>query len=131
MAKEMTEMKTEIKNMAKQVKSLLDISKDNSQQANDTGFMNSFKEENIVKEIFWTRSDKKSILLDTGAPKSVVGLEWYKEYIQENHVNAREIKECKVNETFKFGAGELFKSTIQAEIPFTIKNKIDDNQDEP
>ena len=76
-----------------------------------------------MKELFWTKNEKKSILLDSGAPKSVVGQEWFKEYIQENDMNESDIKKTNVQETFKFGAGGLFESKSQVEIPFKVRDK--------
>ena len=75
---------------------------------NTTAFISNLGEkieEHCVRELFWTKNEKKSILLDSGAPKSVVGQEWFQEYIQENKLKESDIKKQNVTETFKFGAG--------------------------
>ena len=61
--------------------------------------------------------------MDSGAPKSVAGMEWYSEYIKENNIKESEVKQRKVKETFKFGAGGLFESKIHAEVHFKVKDK--------
>ena len=53
---------------------------------NTTNFISNFGEEieageHHVQELFWTKNEKKSILLDSGAPKSVAGRECFNEYI--------------------------------------------------
>ena len=95
---------------------------------NTTNFISNFGEEieageHHVQELFWTKNEKKSILLDSGAPKSVAGREWFNEYIRENDIKESEVKQQNVRESFKFGAGGLFESKTQVEIPFNVKDK--------
>ena len=101
----------------------------NNNTLNTTAFICNLGEkieEHCVQELFWTKNEKKSILLDSEAPKSVVGQEWFQEYIQENKLKESDIKKQNVTETFKFGAGGLFESKTQVEIPFKIKDKEGD-----
>ena len=95
---------------------------------NETGFISNLSEEpdneeHCVQELFWLKNEKKSIILDSGAPKSVAGLQWYQEYISENNIKDTEVKIRDVKETFKFGAGGLFISNMQVEVPFKLKDK--------
>ena len=113
-----------LEKVSKQVENLCNT----NNTMNETGFISNLSEEpeieeHCVQELFWTKNEKKSILLDSGAPKSVAGVEWYSEYVEENNIKESEVKQRKVKETFKFGAGGLFESKIQVEVPFKVKDK--------
>ena len=113
-----------LEKVSKQVENLCSF----NSTINETGFISNLseepeKEEHCVQELFWTKNEKKSILLDSGAPKSVAGMEWYSEYIKENNIKESEVKQRQAKETFKFGAGGLFESKIQVEVPFKVKDK--------
>ena len=75
-------IENKLEQVSKQVEKLC-----NNNTLNTTAFISNLGEkieEHCVQELFWTKNEKKSILLDSGAPKSVVGQEWFQEYIQEN-----------------------------------------------
>ena len=65
-----------LEKVSKQVENLCSF----NSTINETGFISNLseereKEEHCVQELFWTKNEKKSILLDSGAPKSVAGIE--------------------------------------------------------
>ena len=123
-SEKLEKIETKLEQVSKQVEKLC-----SNNTLNTTAFISNLGEkieEHCVRELFWTKNEKKSILLDSGAPKSVVGQEWFQEYIQENNLKESDIKKQNVTETFKFGAGGLFESKIQVEIPFKIKDNEGD-----
>ena len=82
MSEKLEKIETKLEQVSKQVEKLC-----SNNTLNTTAFISNLGEkieEHCVRELFWTKNEKKSILLDSGAPKSVVGQEWFQEYIQEN-----------------------------------------------
>ena len=83
----------------------------------------SVQENMLPKDFFWVKSEKKSLLVDCGTPKTVVGAPWLNEVKKEYDLDEKDLVYTKVKERFRFGEGEAFQSNVQVEVPYTVKMK--------
>ena len=76
---------------------------------NNTHFINELSDDSAIKT-FITSVGTKGAVLDSGAPKELVGQKWISEYIKENNLREDDVVRKESNEKFKFGEGKIFKS---------------------
>ena len=62
-------------------------------------------------------SDKQLMVLDIGAPVSLAGISWMKQYLQEFGLTIEEMNSVPCNQPFRFGPSPRYMSTSLAELP--------------
>ena len=86
------------------------------------------KEEEIeIQDVFFAENQEKAdvMILDLGAPYSLVGKEWIKKYVEKNGGNIDEIERKKSKKKFCFGPGKVYLAEILYKIPVVVKDKND------
>ncbi len=82
-------------------------------------------EEVKINDVFFAEDEEKKgmMILDLGAPCSLVGKEWMKEYAQENKVKVEDLEKRKCRKKFRFGPGEIYESEVAYKIPIVMKSE--------
>ena len=62
------------------------------------------EEEMEIKDIFFTENDDKNdmMIIDIGAPYSLVGKEWMKKYLDEQKMDVNDLKKVRCSKKFHF-----------------------------
>ena len=68
------------------------------------------------------------MLLDLGAPYSLVGKTWIRKYIEENKMKIEDLKQIKCRKRFRFRPGKVHNSEIIYELPIIVKNDPDEEE---
>ena len=63
------------------------------------------------------------MITDSGAPLSVVGKPWVDKYLEENDMTRDELEKETVEEYFRFGPSEVYRSKYKLEIPIIVRDK--------
>ena len=74
---------------------------------NNTHFVNDLETDTSTKT-FVAKIGVNGALLDSGAPKAIVGKKWFNEYLNENELKAEDLSKVESDEVFKFGSGKTF-----------------------
>ena len=62
------------------------------------------------------------MLLDLGAPYSLVGKTWIRKYVEENKMKIEDLKQIKCRKRFRFRPGKVHNSEVIYELPIMVKN---------
>jgi len=62
------------------------------------------------------------MLLDLGAPYSLVGKTWIRKYIEENKMKIEDLKQIKCRKKFRFRPHKVHNSEVIYELPIMVKN---------
>ena len=89
----------------------------------DTGEENT--EESVVElnDVLFLEeySEKKSLILDVGCPKSLVGQKWLHKYLAWKNMSIENLKKRRCSQKFKFGPSKVYESTELIEIPLNVQ----------
>ena len=75
-----------------------------------------------ITRICYTETEKKGGTLDCGAPQTVCGLPWLKDYMAEKGLSKENMNPRKIKQHFMFGSGEVYDSSEKLRIPMKVKN---------
>ena len=104
------------------------------QKKHNVGFVNGDDDqdeivvENIADVMFLKEVTRvEAMVLDTGCPKSLVGRDWLKRYLQKNDLKMEELMVTTCSQKFRFGPSQVYTSKEIVSIPITVKeaNKKD------
>ena len=105
---EVKEMNSKVESQGKKldkIEKLLERMMANDRSTMDssvTGFITkvSAEDNKIPSDVFWIKSEKKSILLDCGAPKGCIGKAWINEYKMERSLKDEDLNYKPTEERF-------------------------------
>ena len=84
-----------------------------------------FNEEILVN---FTEKGKQVMILDLGAPVSLAGKEWIKQYLEDHGVELKDLKSFECHQTFKFGPSRQYVSNTMLELPVIVR-RLDGKED--
>ena len=84
----------------------------------------------IMEEFVVNYSDlgEKVMIVDSGAPVSLVGSKWLHQYLEEFGLTVEEMESLACKEVFRFGPSKRYLSTLMVEIPLIVQ-RIDGKED--
>ena len=87
------------------------------------------EEEVEVKDVFFAEDKEKTdmMILDLGAPYSLVGKEWMSKYMKEQGMDIGDLEKKECCKKFCFGPGKIYVSEVQYKVPFVVKS-LDDEE---
>ena len=88
--------------------------------------MGDMDEEYLVNYAIGSR---RVMVLDIGAPVSLVGKEWIEEYLGEHEMSMEDLESQKCEQVFKFGPSKKYVSRKIIGVPIGVE-RIDGNKDE-
>ena len=71
---------------------------------------------------------EKVMIVDSGAPVSLVGSKWLHQYLEEFSLTVEEMESLACKEVFRFGPSKRYLSTLMVEIPLIVQ-RIDGKED--
>ena len=74
-----------------------------------------------ASKLYWIQG-KKSLIIDTGAPKTVVGKAWIQKYLLDNGIDEKDLEKEQSNDLFKFGPGKVYESEGKWKIPIILED---------
>ena len=72
--------------------------------------------------------EKQVIIVDIGAPVSLVGKEWIERYLREHEIDLESLHMEKCEQMFRFGPSKKYVSKEMVELPMLVK-MTDGNED--
>ena len=78
--------------------------------------------------VHYTEKGKQVMILDLGAPVSVVGKEWMDQYLRDYELELKDMKMSACHKVFKFGPSKQYVSTEMVEIPVIVR-RMDGKED--
>ena len=82
-----------------------------------------YVEEEIVIDIKYVEKDVENMMIiDSGAPISLVSLAWFEEYVKVAKVDEKEIKKCESFRRFRLGK-TLYLSKEKVICPIVLKTE--------
>ena len=90
-------------------------------------FVNTqFVEEEVIVDVkFMNAGAPRMMLIDSGAPKSVVSKEWIEGYLKDVKVSEEDIQKKSCYRCFKMGE-TTYLSEVEITFPIVLKNDIGD-----
>ena len=93
----------------------------------------SFNQDVVMGEemrINYTYTDlgRKMMILDIGAPVSLVGVSWMSQYLKEFDLTIGEMNLVRCNQPFVFGPSKRYLSETLVELPVLV-TRLDDKED--
>ena len=87
-----------------------------------------FEEEDWSNEnvkIYFNKNfdEVNEMVVDCGAPKTLIGEKYLREYLREHNLENEDIEKIPCNQRFKFGPSQIYISTEKARIPIAMKSK--------
>ena len=61
------------------------------------------------------------MILDLGAPCSLVGKEWLRKYLSENGIRLEDLEKKKSEKKFRFGPSKVYRSEVAYKMPIVVK----------
>jgi hypothetical protein len=71
----------------------------------------------FMKEI----KEFQAMVVDTGCPKSLVGIQWLKKYLKMRNITKDQLKTKTCSQKFRFGPSGVYEAKEIMEIPITVK----------
>ncbi len=95
--------------------------------ANDlnVNWCEEYNEEILVN---FTEKGKQVMILDLGAPVSLAGKEWIKQYLEDHGVELKDLKSFECHQTFKFGPSRQYVSSTMVDLPVIVR-RLDGKED--
>ena len=124
-SKRIEKMENRMMSIESLIKKLTDQLQSNS-VLNNTHFVNDL-DTDTTRKTFVAKMGTNGGLLDSGAPKAIVGKNWFKEYLNEHNLKEEDIKKAESFEVSKFGSGKTFESEGKVEFPVTLKKLTGEN----
>ena len=76
----------------------------------------------------FTEKGKQVMILDLGAPVSLAGNEWIKQYLEDHGLELKDLKSSKCHQSFKFGPSKQYISKLMVELPVIVR-RLDGKED--
>merc|ERR1711873_134161 len=77
-----------------------------------------YNEEILVN---FTEKGQQVMILDLGAPVSIAGEAWIKQYLENHGVKLRDLKSHECHQTFKFGPSRQYVSNTMIDLPVIVR----------
>ena len=71
---------------------------------------------------------RQMMILDIGAPVSIAGVSWMKQYLEEFNLEIEDMKSVSCNQPFVFGPSKRYVSTSLIELPILV-TRLDGKED--
>ena len=86
------------------------------------------EDKNVEYMVNYVVGGKREMVLDIGAPVSLVGKEWAEKYAEENGVSLEDLRSQECEQAFRFGPTNRYESRKMIELPVKMRaiNKIED-----
>ena len=65
------------------------------------------------------------MIIDIGAPYSLVGKEWMRKYLDEQKMEIDDLEKVWYSKRFRFGPGKIYQAETRYKIPFLVKSEDD------
>ena len=76
---------------------------------------------NEVISVNFTERGKQVMILDLGAPVSVAGDAWIKQYLEAQEIELRDLKTHECHQVFKFGPSKQYVSNTMIDLPVIVR----------
>jgi len=76
----------------------------------------------------FTEKGKQVMILDLGAPVSLAGNEWIKQYLEDHGLKLKDLKSFKCHQRHKFGPSKQYISKLMVELPVIVR-RLDGKED--
>merc|ERR1712240_298679 len=76
--------------------------------------------EDMIINYTYTDQGRKMMILDIGAPVSVAGIPWMKQYLEEFDLGIENMKSESCNQPFMFGPSKRYISNTAVELPILV-----------
>ena len=73
--------------------------------------------EDMVINYTYTDMGRQMMILDLGAPVSITGVSWMKQYLEEFNLKIEDMKSVSCNQPFVFGPSKRYISKSLVELP--------------
>ena len=77
-----------------------------------------FSEEILIN---FTEKDKQVMILDLGAPVSIAGEAWIKQYLEIHGIGLGDLKTHECHQVFKFGPSKQYVSNTMIDLPVIVR----------
>ena len=84
--------------------------------------------EDMVINYTYTDLGRQMMILDIGAPVSIAGVSWMKQYLEEFNLEIEDMKSVSCNQPFVFGPSKRYVSTSLIELPILV-TRLDGKED--
>ena len=71
--------------------------------------------------INFTEKDKQVMILDLGAPVSIAGEAWIKQYLETHGIGLGDLKTHECHQVFKFGPSKQYVSNTMIDLPVIVR----------
>ena len=84
----------------------------------------------LNEEIFvnYTEKGKQVMKLDLGAPVSLAGNEWMKQYLKDHGLEVKDLKSSECYQIFRFGSNKKYVRKMMVELPVIVR-RLDGKED--
>merc|ERR1712002_770444 len=86
-----------------------------------------FKENEEI-QVNFTEKGKQVMILDLGAPVSLAGNGWIKQYLEDHGLELKDLKSSKWHQRFRFGPSKQYISKLMVELPVIVR-RLDGKED--
>ena len=104
----------------------------NGKTSDPPAAVNLCKEVSVAEEmvINYTYTDlgRQMMILDIGAPVSIAGVSWMKQYLEEFDLEIEDMKSVSCNQPFVFGPSKRYVSKSLIELPILV-TRLDGKED--
>ena len=84
--------------------------------------------EDMVINYTYTDMGRQMMILDLGAPVSIAGVSWMKQYLEEFNLKIEDMKSVSCNQPFVFGPSRRYISKTLVELPILV-TRMDGKED--
>ena len=82
----------------------------------------------MVINYTYTDLGRQMMILDIGAPVSIAGVSWMKQYLEEFNLEIEDMKSVSCSQPFVFGPSKRYVSTSLVELPILV-TRMDGKED--
>ena len=82
----------------------------------------------MVTNYTYTDQGRQMMILDLGAPVSIAGVSWMKQYLEEFNLKIEDMKSVSCNHPFVFGPSKRYISKSLVEFPILV-TRMDGKED--
>merc|ERR1712243_429287 len=79
-------------------------------------------------QVNFTEKGNQLMILDLGAPVSLAGYEWIKQYLEDHGLELKDLKSFKCHQRLKFGPSKQYISKLMVELPVLVR-RLDGKED--
>ncbi len=128
-----TKRRSEIKNSKKQDTNCTGCKCEDCEKMRETAkelnvnWCEEFKENEEI-QVNFTEKGKQVMILDLGAPVSLAGNGWIKQYLEDHGLELKDLKSFKCHQRLTFGPSKQYISKLMVELPVIVR-RLDGKED--